>query len=83
MKKLWPSFLLTLVVIAFVGCAAKDNEQVSSMENSSDTKIGYKNIAPVDAKKRLDSEEGVILLDVRTSEEYNEKHIPGSSYNFV
>jgi phage shock protein E len=32
-----------------------------------------------DAKKRLDTEKGIILLDVRTREEYLEKHIPKST----
>ena len=31
-----------------------------------------------EAKKRLDSGESIILLDVRTEEEYREKHIPAS-----
>lgn len=37
-----------------------------------------KKITPAEAKERLDSEKGIILLDVRTREEYEEKHIPGS-----
>ena len=32
-----------------------------------------------DAKKRLDMEKGILLLDVRTREEYIENHIPGST----
>jgi len=32
-----------------------------------------------DAKQRLDLEKGIILLDVRTWEEYIENHIPGST----
>ena len=36
-------------------------------------------IEPSVAKKRLDLEKGIILLDVRTREEYIEKHIPGST----
>jgi len=36
-------------------------------------------INPVDAKKRLDTEKGIILLDVRTRDEYLEKHIPKST----
>ncbi len=36
-------------------------------------KISYQ-----EAKKRLDSEKGIILLDVRTKQEYAEKHIPKS-----
>jgi len=37
-----------------------------------------KNITPADAKKRLDADKNIVLLDVRTAEEYAEKHIPGS-----
>ena len=37
---------------------------------------GVSRINPSDAKKRLDTEKGIILLDVRTKEEYLERHIP-------
>ncbi|GAB6154673.1 rhodanese-like domain-containing protein [Desulfosporosinus burensis] len=33
-------------------------------------------IDPIEAKKRIDTEKGIILLDVRTEEEYIENHIP-------
>ncbi len=36
-------------------------------------------IDPLEAKKRLDSEKGIILLDVRTQDEYIENHIPKST----
>ncbi|WHH57716.1 rhodanese-like domain-containing protein [Petroclostridium sp. X23] len=36
-------------------------------------------ISPSDAKRRLESEKGIILLDVRTKDEYLEKHIPKST----
>ena len=36
-------------------------------------------IDPTEAKKRLDLEKGIVLLDVRTQEEYLEKHIPKST----
>ncbi len=39
---------------------------------------GYQRIAPAEVKKRLDAGEKVFLLDVRTPEEYAEKHIPKS-----
>jgi rhodanese-related sulfurtransferase len=38
----------------------------------------YKNISPQDAKRQLDSRDEIILLDVRTLEEYFESHIPNS-----
>ena len=36
-------------------------------------------INPAEAFKRIDSEKGIILLDVRTQEEYFEVHIPNST----
>jgi len=47
-------------------------------QSDSTNVLTYTKIKPEDAKKRLDSEEGIILLDVRTQEEYTEKHIPNS-----
>lgn len=40
---------------------------------------GGKKISPAEAKKRLETEKGIILLDVRTKAEYHEKHIPKST----
>ena len=36
------------------------------------------NITAEEAKKIMDSEEGYIILDTRTEEEYDEAHIPGA-----
>lgn len=44
------------------------------MKNSG--KVNKLRIDPLEAKKRIDSEKGIILLDVRTQEEYIENHIP-------
>lgn len=41
-------------------------------------KIKTKNISPQEARKRLSTEKNIVLLDVRTSEEYKEVHIPHS-----
>ena len=38
----------------------------------------YVNITAEEAKQIMDSEEGYIILDVRTREEYDEGHIPGA-----
>lgn len=35
----------------------------------------YKKISQVEAKKIMDNEEDIIVLDVRTEEEYDEEHI--------
>ena len=36
------------------------------------------NITAEEAKKIMDSQEGYIILDVRTQEEYDQGHIPGA-----
>ena len=39
----------------------------------------YVNITAEEAKQIMDTEEGYIILDVRTQEEYDEGHIPGAT----
>ena len=41
-------------------------------------KLDKQNISPADAKKRLAEEKGIVLLDVRRSEEFAVGHIEGS-----
>ena len=67
MKK-W--MMLLLAVMLLTGCGQnkeKDREAV------------YMNITAEEAKKIMDSEEGYIILDVRTREEYDQGHIPGAT----
>lgn len=86
--KLWIAGMIVLAgaLLLLAGCAAtKQNSGkestasgVESAASSVPAGSGYRNISPQDAKKRLDSEKGIVLLDVRTPEEYAQKHIPGS-----
>lgn len=48
--------------------AHKDQKQEEAMKT-------YEQISPQEAKKRMDSEEDMIILDVRTQEEYDSGHI--------
>lgn len=59
-------FLVILVVVIFVFWRLIKNLGT----------VGGVKINLEDAKKRLDSEKGIILLDVRTRDEYLERHIP-------
>ncbi len=43
-----------------------------------DQEAVYMNITAEGAKRLMDTEEGYIILDVRTQEEYDEGHIPGA-----
>ena len=59
--------LLTVMLLAACG-QDKDNNQEAV----------YVNITAEEAKKIMDAEEGYIILDVRTQEEYDQGHIPGA-----
>ena len=66
MKKL---IFLLLAVMMLTACGQdKENDQGAV----------YVNITAEEAKQIMDSEEGYIILDVRTQEEYVQGHIPGA-----
>ena len=66
MKKL---IILLLAVMMLTACGQdKENDQEAV----------YMNITAEEAKQIMDTEEGYIILDVRTQEEYDEGHIPGA-----
>ena len=66
MKKL---VFLFLVVMLLTACG-QDKEK--------DQGAVYMNITAEEAKQIMDTEEGYIILDVRTQEEYDQGHIPGA-----
>ena len=67
MKKL---VFLLLTVMMLTACGQdKENDQGAV----------YMNITAEEAKQIMDSEEGYIILDVRTQEEYDQGHIPGAT----
>ena len=63
MKKLLPIFISVLLL---VGCAASAEE------------ITYRQINMDEAITMMEEESGYIILDVRTPEEFADKHIPGA-----
>ena len=66
MKKL---IILLLAALLLTGCGqAKENDQEAV----------YVSITAQEAKQIMDTEEGYIILDVRTQEEYDGGHIPGA-----
>ena len=66
MKKL---VFLLLAVMLLTACGQdKENNQGAV----------YVNITAEEAKQIMDAEEGYIILDVRTQEEYDQGHIPGA-----
>ena len=66
MKKL---VFLLLAVMMLTACGQdKENNQGAV----------YVNITAEEAKQIMDTEEGYVILDVRTQEEYDQGHIPGA-----
>lgn len=61
-------FVAAFSFLNLVGCSQVQTEKQAT----------YQTISTETAKKRLDSEKGIILLDVRTLAENREKRIPGS-----
>jgi len=66
MKKL---ILLLLAVMLLTACG---------QDTENDQGAVYVNITAEEAKQIMDTEEGYIILDVRTQEEYDQGHIPGA-----
>ncbi len=66
MKKL---IFLLLAVMLLTACG---------QDRGNDQEAVYLNITAEEAKQIMDSEEGYIILDVRTQEEYDQGHIPGA-----
>ena len=63
MKKIIP-FLMALLLLA--GCGAQSEEST------------YRQVNAEEADSMMEEESGYLILDVRTAEEYSEKHIPGA-----
>ena len=66
MKKL---ILIVLLISVLTACGQdKENKQEAV----------YVNITAAEAKEIMGSQEGYVILDTRTQEEYDEGHIPGA-----
>ena len=63
---------LILIVLAMLMLSACGQDKVKHQE------AVYVNITAEEAKKIMDNEEGYMILDTRTQEEFDEGHIPGA-----
>ncbi len=75
-------FVLCFVML-FVSCESKlENKKEVQTEKdyflTEESKISYKIITQEEAKKIIDGQDGYIILDVRTKEEYDAGHIPNA-----
>ena len=65
MKRILPVLLEAVILSGCAATAQTDNSQAS-----------YRQITTAEAVSIMDTEENYIILDVRTQEEFEEKHIP-------
>lgn len=65
-------FMLAFMVTCFVGCEEKNTSVSTESQNS------YIQIQMDEAITMMEEEIDYIILDVRTPEEFAEKHIPGA-----
>lgn len=65
-KKILFILSLTLALIVMSGCSKKEDKST------------YTKISAEEAKKMMDENKDIIILDVRTEEEYQEGHIEGA-----
>ncbi|HAX39739.1 MAG TPA: rhodanese-like domain-containing protein [Clostridiales bacterium] len=75
MKRVFAVLTLALSVLTFSACAVP---APMPEPTPTSTPVQYRKISAADAKARIDSGDEIIILDVRTQEEFNEGHIPGA-----
>ena len=77
MKKIIPFFALVLSFFTLSACASPA-AAVATPTPSATAAVEYQKISAADAKARMDSGDTIIILDVRTQEEYDAGHIQGA-----
>ncbi len=77
MKKIASFFALVASLLTLFACAAPAAAAATPAPTAT-AAVEYKKISAVDAKARMDSGDTIIILDVRTQEEYDAGHIPGA-----
>ena len=84
MKRIVRLAAMLLFCMIFAACGqAKDDSQTTGDKNQSNVEgstqeVTYEQISLEEAKQLMKDEEGYIILDVRTKEEFAEGHIPGA-----
>lgn len=71
-------FVMIILLLFISGCSNSKSLYNNISNNSIHVSTEYKTITPSEAKKRLEKEKDIILLDVRTEEEHKIQRIPNS-----
>ena len=76
MKKIFSFLALAASLLTLSACAAP--AAAATPAPTATPVVEYKKISAADAKARMDSGDEIIILDVRTQEEYDAGHIAGA-----
>ena len=77
MKKIASFLALAASLLTLSGCASPAVAAATPAPNAT-AAVEYKKISAADAKARMDSGDAIVILDVRTQEEYDAGHIAGA-----
>ena len=77
MKKIVSFLALAVSLLTLSACASPAAAAGTPAPTATDT-VEYKKISASDAKTRMDSGDTIVILDVRTQEEYDAGHIAGA-----
>ena len=77
MKKIASFFALAASLLTLSACASPAAAAATPAPTAAAT-VEYKKISAADAKARMDSGDTIVILDVRTHEEYDAGHIAGA-----
>lgn len=64
-----------LAVALLVGCSGGSSSATTSVSSSD---AGFRQVSAAEAQELMASEQGYVIVDVRTPEEYESGHIPGA-----
>ena len=71
---------ITLTLFGFCACGDKNTGDATTEnpEENTTVAITYEQISQEEAKRIMDTEEGIVIIDARTEEEFSEGHIEGA-----
>ena len=67
-----------VLTAALSACGQDKTGQDTKAAQEDTVKAEYKKITAEEAKERMDKDDKVVILDVRSEEEYQEGHVPGA-----
>lgn len=78
-------FIMVLCLAFLVGCGGQGDKTTTEIITTTESEavtmnqsLGYEQISGAEAKMLMDTEDDYIIIDARTTEEFNEGHIEGA-----